>query len=43
MRAFIDSVDGRKTTFYDRLKPHMSKPPPIHRGVFVFFFFLTKK
>ncbi len=21
MRAFIDSVDGRKTTFYDRLKP----------------------
>ena len=42
MRAFIDSVDGRKTTFYDRLKPHMSKPVDIDGLIGIYNFTLTK-
>ena len=42
MRTFIDSTDGRKTTFFDKLKPHMSKPVDIDGLIGIYKFSLTK-
>ena len=42
MRTFIDSTDGRKTTFFDKLKPHMSKPVDIDGLIGIYKFALTK-
>lgn len=42
MRTFIDSSDGRKTTFHDKLKPHMSKPVDIDGLIGITGFQLTK-
>lgn len=42
MRTFIDSTDGRKTTFFDKLKPHMSKPVDIDGLIGIYKFTLTK-
>jgi len=36
MRAFIDSVDGRKTTFYDRLNPNQTTPRGMGGALLVF-------